>query len=352
MKRNSSNPTAGLLYYELKKLCGVGAAIVFVVLMAAKLLTAYFYAPEQYDFSTELYREYVDILRGELTEDKQQYLHDEQKRLNDVLKMKAVMQDGYNRGVITLEEFREYNTEYLRAEKQLPAFNAVYEKYEYFLTLEDKTPIFFYDLDTAEYLGDYGADVLFILFIIIFGLRLWDYDRLCGISLMSAATPLSGPKRDNLRFAATAAVAVAGSVISFVPDIVSFLIRCGSGSLFMPLCSIADFGGCPYNVNVLGYMLMMLGLRIIWSVSVCFMLGFVYKLIKNIYACIALSAAVIFLPTLTCGMLPQAARTVLAGAQLTGYAVVDGTVLLSVCAAVITSVVFWLLCRRLKKSRE
>ncbi|MCH5324647.1 MAG: hypothetical protein J1E39_05465 [Eubacterium sp.] len=338
--------------YELKKLCGIRIIFIFLCFMAVKLATTYFYYPPEYEFSKDFYREYTDTLFGEHTAEKEQYILGEQARLEDILSRKEETESAYIRDEITLEEYIDFNTEYIRAENQLSAFNKIYEKYEYFLTVEDKGPQYFYDLDVIEYLGEYGADVLLLLFLIIFGLRFWDYDRLCGMSLSVISTPLGRIKRDNIKCAALITMTVISSLLSFIPDIISFCMRCGGEMLNMPLCSMAEFGCCGYQLSVLGYMLLVLLVRTVWAVSMCVLLCLIYKLIINMYAGVALSAAVILLPVMAGYGLPPELRTVLIGSQLTGFSVLETSIPCSMLTAVIiTAAMYGIIILAAKKKR-
>ncbi|MCH5324633.1 MAG: hypothetical protein J1E39_05395 [Eubacterium sp.] len=327
-----------LYLYELKKLCDVIAILTFIALMGVKLLDIIHYTPE-YDFSVEYYREYIDIVYGEANDEKGEYIENERQYIEDTISRKDEMEQAFSSGKITLDEFNEYYKEYNYALSHFGAMMHLYEKYQYFETMKgtERTPVYFYDLDAIEYLKEFGADALFLIFIIVFGLRAWNLDRQHGMLLSVSATKFGRLRKENMQLAALSSVAVVGSVISFSLDIIIFCARCGSEQLSMPLYSMQEFGGCQYNVSILDYMLLVLLIRLIWSVALSFIIAAVYKLIGNMYACIAVSAGVIFIPLATGEVLPQWLRTALAGSQLTGFSVLESSVPLSIPTAAATA---------------
>ncbi len=340
----------GLFFYELKKLCNVKTVIIFICLMLLKLCTLFIYAPGEYDFNTEFYRSYTELLYGEPTADKEQYILSEKTRLDGIWDRKTEMDELYRNDDITLDEYIEFNNEYSAALGQIGAFAKIYDKYEYFKTLNGKTPWYFYDLDTADFLCKYGTDILFVLFLVIFGLRFWDYDRLCGCLLSVAAQPIDKVKLVRIKCSVLLTVALIGGVLSFGTDIIIFCQRCGISALSMPICSMEEFAGCEYNVTVLGYMLSVFFIRTVWSMVLCVMLCLIHKLLANMYACVAISAAVILLPMTLYSQLPEPLCTILIGSQLTGSAIACTELPQSIIAAVVTVILFataiWLLERK------
>ena len=332
--------TAGaLLGFELKKLLGLINIAAFILLMAIKPLSGMMYTLAPTEYSKDIYHEYLDELYGAPTAEKEQYILDEKERRDDILSIYEDMILAYERGEITAEEYKAYDEEYTRAKAQQPAFDKVYQKYQYYLTLSgtEKKPQYFYDLEIIEYINGFGADVMFILFLTVFGLRFWGSDRTGGMSLAVMSSKYGRQYRDNLRIAALLIVSTVGSALSFCVDIGIYAARCGIGTLFLPLCGMEEFAACAYNVNILGYLLLVLMIRIVWSAAVCFMLVPIYKLVGNIYACITAGAAVIFLPLVLMPSLPEVMIKALAGTQLTGFAVLNNDMPLSIIAAVLTA---------------
>ncbi len=329
--------TRGLFFYELKKLCEGKVLLIFICLMALKLATLLIYSPPQDNgFNTEFYREYSDILYGEPTAEKERYILDEQERLANIISRKEEIDALYNSDKITLDEYIAYNEEYSAAISQQSAFQKIYDKYEYFKTLDDKTPWYYYDLDTAGFLTGYGADILFVLFLTVFGLRFWDFDRLSGCLLSVTSQPIDKIKLSAIRAAALMTFALVGSLLSFGADIFMFCQRCGAWALNVPLCGMAEFATCGYDLTVLGYMLSVLFIRTVWSLAMCVMLCLVHRLAVNMYASVAISAALILLPMMFSSQLPEPIGTILIGSQLTGSAIALTKLPQSLIAAAVT----------------
>lgn len=201
MKNNMRGGTARLLGFELKKLLTAVNITVFLALMLIKPIMMLWYYPPEYDFNLNFYREYTETLYGEHTPEKSQYILDERARLDDIISKEREMADAFTEGELTAEEYNRYNTEFVRASNRYPAFEKVSEHCEYFDSLSEsgKTPWWFYDLTLSEFLAGFGADPLFLVFIIVFGLRFFGADELYGMSLSVGATPLRQAKAQRPR---------------------------------------------------------------------------------------------------------------------------------------------------------
>lgn len=351
MKNNMRGGTARLLGFELKKLLTAVNIIVFLALMLVKPLMMLWYYPPEYDFNLNFYREYTETLYGEHTPEKSQYILDERARLNDIISKEREMADAFTDGELTAEEYNRYNTEFVRASNRYPAFEKVSEHCEYFDSLSEsgKTPWWFYDLTLSEFLAGFGADPLFLVFIIVFGLRFFGADELYGMSLSVGATPYGRQKRSALGIAALVIFCTVGCVVSMGFDMLSLVMRCGGEYFNMPICSMEIFADCGYDVTVLQYLLLILLVRIVWSAALCVILLTVKRLVKNTYASLAVSAAVIFIPLAAANALPDWLKTMLAGSQLTGFSAAETSLDVSVIAAMVTIAVFFVISASLRR---
>lgn len=117
----------------------------------------------------------------------------------------------------------------------------------------------------------------------------------------------------------------------------------------MPICSMEIFADCGYDVTVLQYLLLILLVRIVWSAALCVILLTVKRLVKNTYASLAVSAAVIFIPLAAANALPDWLKTMLAGSQLTGFSAAETSLDVSVIAAMVTIAVFFVISASLRR---
>lgn len=99
---------AKFLFFEAHKVLGkIGLIMILIVLAVFRINSAINMYASTHDSDEIFYREYMERLDGEYTEQKAQYVSDEVKHINESIKRYETIMDGYNVVEISHEEYME-----------------------------------------------------------------------------------------------------------------------------------------------------------------------------------------------------------------------------------------------------
>lgn len=334
-----------LIRMELKKLFSLKNSMFFIALLLLKVVIWNMTPSVQYDFSTEVYRGYISKIAGGLSDETSAFIENEEKRFDELFSKQDEMERMYSNEEITLDEFSEFNMEYVKAQSEMPAFTEIMEKYTYFeqIGADGKNPIFFYDLDISEYLSSINIDYLFLIFLVFITTFLLAQDKDNHMYDMVVST-MNGRKRlTNARLISSLLFALVGGIISTCAEFFILIHHNGAFFLDMDLYSIEQFGSCNYDLTIFQYIIAVYGMRIFWSLVLISVVFLTYALVKNNISSIFIVFALIFIPFLFNSMIKGNVRNALIGVQLSGVSVLENSIHASLFAGIATFLIALLL---------
>lgn len=130
-KINPFNNTKSLFVFELYKMSFINKAVVllaaFIVFQVFTAVnTTYYKDPQEY-----YYANYLQILQGELTQEKVDFIKNEKQKIDEEEKRQNALNEQYNQGLISLSELQQRLDEIGISENRKAAFNKVLVQYEY-----------------------------------------------------------------------------------------------------------------------------------------------------------------------------------------------------------------------------
>lgn len=108
--------------WEIQKILRKPSVIIIILgcLLLKLLISNNSYSPKA-SYSEDIYREYMTVLAGELTDDKMLYISTERDNINNILLQYSDYQENYANGLISYDEYESFLTLYSEAyEKNVP----------------------------------------------------------------------------------------------------------------------------------------------------------------------------------------------------------------------------------------
>ncbi|MCM1307985.1 MAG: hypothetical protein NC223_05235, partial [Butyrivibrio sp.] len=243
-----------------------------------------------------------DKIEGELSAESEEFILREGERLETVLAMQEEYEKMYQNGEITLEEVMAKNDEYLYAKAQKPAFDAIYAKYEYFLSVGGGS--FFYDLDTDELRIHMSYDVVFILTLCFVLMLSYDMEYRGGIDMMIKTMPLG--RRSFRLYKVTGALTVSAltAAVWYISDIAVYAYRYSFEHWNEGIYNIGTFARVICDMPIWAYFLLVFGLKLLISCMLSAFISLVSSVFKKRFIILLVSAAVLYVPIILKAYMP------------------------------------------------
>lgn len=340
-----------IIVMELKKFFVFSVLLFLIAVLFLKYMN-YLYTPRtQYDFDTDIYQSYVNEIRSLSFAEQGTWLVAEQQRLYELISKKDEMDSAYITGEIDLETFSAYQTAYMRALTEQPAFDAITHKYMYYQSLEEKgvRTEFYYDLNVCDYINYLAkADYFLIAFVIFTVIQMLSMDREYKMYEMVISSMNGRRHRYKIiavflfLFVAFLSTAIVDSFLYFKENLAELLK--------FKVCNIETFSSCYPSVSIRDYIFFTILLKLAWSILLGYFVFLVYVLTENKIISLVISTAAIYIPLMLKKVLPISVSRYFIGCQLSGDAILTSSVSTSVCFLgcylVIISTILLLLKRR------
>lgn len=250
--------STGLFAYEWRKVFTSRSILLLLLLTAiCKISLAY----EQYNtlnsYGLTLYTQYIDVVQGEQTDEKRQFIEDETKRINTVLGEFPLIKQNYRAGKISYDNYRVLLEEYNIADSSQDVAERVLLHSQYIDALAEHRGVeahYLYDIDWLR-LFDAGADILLIalLAFISAGVFSDEYTKLSGegnrMPVISATKKgRTDLYRQKLSFALLLALIITLLFNALDGFFIARNFKLPSGG--SPLLSLEIFGNAEYSGSI------------------------------------------------------------------------------------------------------
>jgi hypothetical protein len=267
--------TRKLVLYEMyKTLISSRFLLIVLALLCVKI---YFFSDiykAKNSFSDAVYKEYMTMLEGELTEEKSQYIAGERAFINDTKAKYETMRSEYINGKITLEEYRDYMEDYNYACSRDEYFKIIEAHEAYLHKTEEKTGTrawFLYDTGWKKLINT-GADLyLFASILLLFAGSFAD-EYSSRSSSGSFVQILRTTKKGRVgtfraKMASTVIITLIISIIFNSAEFIIILKNYDTPSMSAPILSIEQFGdinaGTAAGMTIVQYIILMYSLRVL-----------------------------------------------------------------------------------------
>lgn len=289
---------------ELKRMIfNIPAAVIVCSALMVSLVISYVTIHNDAGLGSETlnenYREYMVQLQGELTKEKEQFLENENRFIEETLAKENEKKEQYRNNEISFEAFQEYLDDYNYASSHEVPIQKVTERYEAILRAKEATGVsaqFVYNTDWDHYLDMEICTFFQMLSVLALAVGYFFKDFSSGMAHMMRTYEKGRTHLLNIRLAATLLTC---AVTSLLFSAVYYLIF--TSVLFMPASiapvqSLPGFEQFPFGLSVGGFLWFAIAFR---TLALCLLGIFslsVASLTKNITASFGVCGFVILLP--------------------------------------------------------
>ncbi|MEA4832300.1 MAG: hypothetical protein VB118_06760 [Oscillospiraceae bacterium] len=172
-----------LLIWELKKqLIKNKAVYIFLLFLSLKIIIFAFSTDYSKTLDDKTYKDYMSVLQGELTDEKESFIPKELWNMKCIMDMKDQMRSDLNKGVISSTEFNKYIDSCYVAEYKSSVLEAkVQTKYVYIKEMEARgiDVCFLYDTGWLSLFLN-GFDILLFMMMVFCFARVFSAERESG----------------------------------------------------------------------------------------------------------------------------------------------------------------------------
>lgn len=283
--------------YELYKLFVKRRAwIIIILFIIFRLITVFLQPNYVRDYKMEMYRDsymqHMKFLEGELTEEKESYISEQNKNIQELLKNnESKLIDEYSTGLINEEEFNEKYRLRNSGYKQKQEFEVINERYKSVVSNPQRV-YFIYSNGWTALIGNENLDFVLIILLMILIVPIICDEFSTGMYPILRTT-LNGGIRLYVSKAVTALIAaVFSATIFFVEECIYFALMFGLPSGSYPLQSLAPFENSPYQLSIIGA-------SFVTYANICFGAVYLAIILVSFSAILKRSLSAIFIGTLS-----------------------------------------------------
>lgn len=307
-----------ILKFELKKsILNIKALIFLVVMLLLKVILAFVNIPQTgRNIDENLYKKVISEMPGGYTQEKRDFVEERLEYFSDI-KDKNTIEYNYYLGKYTDEEYREIKNDSLIAEKMIPVYSYIREKYNYYHE-EYPDGRLFYDLDVQKYIASIGMEFTAIIFIAYIVCNIFCNDYRCRTDVLVKTSYNGRKKLFECRILITMSVAVVLSIVSLLLD---YLIKSRIFDINYynySIKSIMEMSGFTLDISVGNAILLINITKFIYMIIFSFILIGISRVLKNTYYVFLAGAGLVLFTYILSEFVQKAARFFLPGAGLTG----------------------------------
>lgn len=301
-----------MMKYELGKAVRWFFVLSFILLLAIRCITVYFV--DSFDYSNpadELYDEYIDILEGGLTVEKEEYILNEWTMINENISRSEEMELLYIGGEISRDEYAHFNDTYMYAQSHISSINKVMEDYTYIKAFCGKTdtvimPEFINSRYWNCFFDPASVGWIPILLIIIISIYIFSVEQSTGMWNIINAAYNGKAKILKTKMAVSALI---GGVISFtfaIAEYQTYLCFFDMHQIDAPIQSLHMFGDITVSISIGEAAVLLVLWRTMAGIGISLISLLAAALIRKDMLAVVLMLAAVFAPVLVLDALPEA----------------------------------------------
>lgn len=284
--------------FETYKLLFTNKALLIAVLFVCFL--GYDYKEQNFNlsFNEVFYKGYMDILKGNLTKEKESIILKAQSEYEEAEAKIEKINDLYERQEFTLIEAQTAKMPYedILATRQI--FRKIEEKYEYIKA--NPHAKFVYDTGYNKLfrinnkVNENDINLLVITIISLMGLFIMEY-KTGFIHILN--TTIKGRKK-TARQKIIVSIIMCSSfyIMSIIPELLSTFKIYGLDNLFSSIISLTYFHDLPSNMTILEYLILFLFIRYISYIMIVLLIEFITLKLKNLVFSFTMTIIILFMP--------------------------------------------------------
>ncbi len=276
----------------------------FLVLLLALLASKGWYSARQNEakpsYADAVYKEYMTVLEGPLTEEKSAWIAAERARIDGILEIKDAMQEAYAREEVGYEEYRDYLTEYGDAEARSAVLSPVERHAAYLAARGDGW--FVYDAGWRRlFSGDADLFLYTAVLLLLTGTFAGEYvSRASAGSFAQILRVTKRGRRETFRakLVSGGTIAVLLAAFSCAVDFTVIARNYDLPAAGAPLASISLFGEYAGSLSLTGYAAVYVILRVLGALIMAMLVCALSELLSRHLPVLGSAAALTLCPAL------------------------------------------------------
>ena len=291
-------PARTLAGYEFHKHLIAGGYILLVLLLVLiKGYTLYNSSEIAYSFTDTMYKDYIDVVEGEITDEKLAYLEAEDARLIGIIGGMGDVQQKWMDGLISSNEYYEYQDMVEEAKAEQAVFNIVLQQRDYLLEQRDAG----YECDFL-YTTGWNAmfsrpfDYLVYAFVLVFATVMFTSEYGAGVSGILRATKKGRRHLFLVKYAlAVVAAVIVGAAFGML-DHYQLVGQYAFTDAEAQVQSIQMLGGIPWKMTIHQYLMLFEVTRVMGGVILAVLTVSLSLIFKKPVNTMAVTAVVTLIP--------------------------------------------------------
>ncbi|MCD8311976.1 MAG: hypothetical protein LUD43_05715 [Firmicutes bacterium] len=292
--------STNVLFYEQYKRVWIIPVFIAAVILKIAVASDY-YSYENYTYMRN-YRSYIEIIEGEYTKEKYDYLQSELAACEEIIAYYGEYEALFLTGEYPTDEYLEYTREYSAATAKKTVLLDIIDTADYLSELYRKGIVgsFINELDYSVYTNR-GTEWILTVCVLLFGVSSFTMERRKtsssdSMTILLSTTPKGRRSTFIAKYVISAGYSMAMFIIFFAVNIVYY-----AKSLVLPpsdalLLSVSDYSGAPAAVTIGEHFIFMSVLSFIgvfMTVTFCFLLSYLMRDGLTLYI---LSALILLAP--------------------------------------------------------
>ena len=289
--------------YEFKKLINTKYLIIFIIIIAVKIINLVQTDSESilgdsglsFNLSNNnkvIYDEYKNIFKGEITDEKMDKIEEEKKQIEQALDKESKAYEKLVDKEITYSEFAENIAELLPLTSKESAFEAFYEDYK--ILLDDRENRYIINEDNVSMHYE-KTEYLLLLFIFVVIAVFFTREQSSKMEFLLKTTENGRIKAALRKTAAACLLVIALWAVFLLIELVEIFIRFGADGLMYPLQSLGRFRYSRFNLSILGTFLLIHGLKLVGYLFFTVLISAFAVLFRNVIATIFTPVSISFI---------------------------------------------------------
>ena len=300
VKLKGYGETSILMFEFYKYLLNKRRVLILIIAVVIKIIISSVYFTPIVTNQGNIYRNYIERLRGELTGAQSEFIREEREFLNRAVAEHDIARSLFRDGEIELSEFQIYNQRFNYVQSVEYSFERVEERYHYLLSVLRKPEYY----SNIEFIYEAGVllyffslfDVILVLFAVAIFADIFSNEYQSGFIMILSISKNGGKKTFNAKYL-FGFITITVAYLIFLAIDLFFLLRNFNIDYFHAgIMSIPDFARLEMNISILEYFIIFNIISYIGFIILTLIIISMSSITSNLLKSALASIFIIFVP--------------------------------------------------------
>ncbi len=246
-------------------------------------------------FNTDVYRYYMDILEGEYTQEKHDYVKNEYEDMLMHIEKSDYYDEQFKNSEISATEYRKLSSAADLAKSRIDTFEYILMKTEYYATC-DEVPSYFCDIDIEDYIVNMGINIPLILSLILIVSTLYNEDYSANMVSMIRSSKDGKERLFFRRVGFVIIVSIVFSMLFYMGEFVAKYLCMDLGGMNSNIVSIMGMKNSSFGGTIFEYLMMSVAIRTAYTAIFALFISVVAMITHKYIMTFAISLGALYLP--------------------------------------------------------